>query len=80
MVNGVQGETAEIITKHNIGLNFEPENADELFHSISRLASDSDLHGELSRNSKLSAIGYSRQKLAKKMLKLLQSIPNAENG
>ena len=79
MVNGVQGETAEIITKHNIGLNFEPENADELFHSISRLASTvtyTASYPEIANSVRL----LLQAEACKKMLKLLQSIPNAENG
>jgi glycosyltransferase involved in cell wall biosynthesis len=78
---GVEGEAAEIVTKAEAGLVFEPENARELADAVKRLADDPDLAARLGANGRRAAVErYDRRVLAAKYLALLERVAGRERG
>jgi len=72
VVHGVQGESAAIVEQENVGLLFEPENADELVTALLRLNNEDALY-EVLRNACASAAPkYNRSVLALNMLAILE--------
>lgn len=51
LINSLEGEMAELIDQRGFGLNSLPGDLDGLCGCIERLASDSSLHNEMSRNA-----------------------------
>lgn len=72
VLHGVQGESASIVEREEIGLVFEPENSDALIAGLRRLADDNVLYGHLKANGPIAARRYDRAALAGKMLEILQ--------
>ncbi len=72
ILHGVEGESAEIIKRENVGLAFEPENSDQLIQSLYRLADDQVLYHRLKENGPVAARRYDRAALATKMLRVLE--------
>ena len=71
VLHGVQGESAEIVEREDVGLLFEPENADALIQGLRRLADDQTLCQRLKTNGPLAAQRYDRSDLANEMLNAL---------
>ena len=68
IVHGVEGESAKIVTSYNVGIPFEPENAESLSTVLKELMSNPALHNELRRNGLSGAKSYNRKNLANDML------------
>ncbi|MER2536745.1 MAG: glycosyltransferase family 4 protein [Rhizobiaceae bacterium] len=79
---GVEGESAGIVERTEVGLLFEPENADALCAALTRLAADQDLRLRLSANGQTAAISYDRSTLAMEMLAQLRllAMPAGRTG
>lgn len=73
ILHGVEGESADIVMKHQIGLTFEPENHFSLVEGLLMLHDDWAFRERLSRNGPLAAIQYDRKSLAEKMLTIIES-------
>lgn len=73
ILHGVEGESADIVLQHQIGLTFEPENHLELVERILMLHDDWDLRQRLAGNGPLAAQSYDRKVLARRMLEIIQS-------
>jgi glycosyltransferase involved in cell wall biosynthesis len=72
ILHGVEGESAEIVIKHEIGLTFEPENHLALVQRLLVLHDDWEVRERLSRNGPLAARQYDRKALAGKMLAVIE--------
>lgn len=72
ILHGVQGESAEIVRKHDIGLTFEPENHIELAESLRQLHDDQKMRERLALNGPLAAQHYDRKVLAGRMLGIVE--------
>lgn len=74
VLHGVQGESAEIVIKHKVGLVFEPESPNELCKVILKLRGDPVLREEFNTNCLKHAAKFDRKKKAFEMLNILESI------
>ena len=74
ILHGVKGESAGIVKREDVGLLFEPENAEELVNGLRRLADDPALHARFKANGPLGAQRYDRSALAHKMLDILKGV------
>ncbi len=72
ILHGVEGESANIVEREQVGLLFEPENASDLINKIQMLSNDEILHARLKTNGPIAACCYNRATLAKKMLKIIE--------
>ncbi len=72
VLHGVQGESAGIVERENVGLLFEPENAEALINGLRRLADCSELHARFKANGPVGAKRYDRLSLAAEMLQILR--------
>lgn len=72
ILHGVEGESAEIVIKHEIGLTFEPENHLALVERLLVLHDDCEVRGRLAGNGPLAAVQYDRKALAEKMLAVIE--------
>jgi glycosyltransferase involved in cell wall biosynthesis len=73
ILHGVQGESALIVEKEDVGLLFEPENPRALIEELRRLVQDPDLVSRFKANGPLSARHYDRKFLAMEMLRILKA-------
>ena len=71
VLHGVEGESADIVIRTEIGLLFEPENAEMLVKRIVSLHRDAALREKFSRNGPKAAIQFDRSELARSMLDIL---------
>lgn len=71
VLHGVEGESAEIVEREDVGLLFEPENPVALVNGLLRLANDPELLARFKANSLVSAQRYDRSALALEMLEIL---------
>lgn len=71
LLHGVEGESAEIIRLHDIGLTFPPEDAPALVAGLKRLQLEPDLRSRMAANGPKAAMLYDRRTLAKDMLEVL---------
>src|SRR5690606_33333978 len=74
VLHGVRGESADIVKNNNVGLTFEPENAQQLRDRLVELADDRPLAQRLGRNGTAAAAEYSRSRLAREMLEHLSAV------
>ncbi len=74
ILHGVAGESAEIVRKENIGLVFEPENADRLCRRLIELRNNKPLYDSLRANCIRAAKNYDRSDLASRMLAILEEL------
>jgi len=74
ILHGVAGESAEIVRKENIGLVFEPENADQLCRRLIELRSNKALYDSLRAKCIKAAKNYDRSDLASRMLAILEEL------
>lgn len=72
VLHGVEGESAGIVTREDVGLLFEPENPAALVNSLRRLADDPELHARFKANGPVGAQRYDRSSLAAEMLQILK--------
>lgn len=72
VLHGVEGESAEIVEKEEVGLLFEPENPSSLCDGIRRLLGEPELLAGLRRNGPNAAMRYDRRMLAEDMLRHLE--------
>ena len=82
VLHGVQGESAEIVEKNQVGLTFEPENAMGLVERLEQLKNDRDLYSKFRTNCLKTAPIYERSGLAARMLQSLERVVavRAENN
>ena len=73
VLHGVQGESAEIVKREDVGLIFESENADELVKKLHQLVDDSILYQRFKINGPMATKNYDRKKLANQMLEIITS-------
>lgn len=78
IVHGVRGESADIVVQHEVGITFEPENAEELCAAILRLKQDTVVLERMGKKGIASARVYDRKHLAKKMVSEFQSLLTSE--
>ena len=71
---GVEGQAAEIVGGHNAGLAFVPEDEASFQAAVARLASDRTLYGELQAGCGRLAEAYDRDRLAARMLAILEGV------
>ena len=74
VLHGVQGESADIVKREDVGLLFAPENPEALVVALLRLADDAELLGRFKANGPLAAHRYNRSTLALDMLKVLERV------
>lgn len=72
VLHGVAGESADIVRRENVGIPFEPENAEELTRLLLQLQADPATRAAYSRHCLASAGNYDRLNLADTMLQSLQ--------
>jgi hypothetical protein len=72
VLHGVEGESADIVMREDVGLVFEPENADDLGRKLQALSTDQTLADRLRANGPVAARRYDRSALAGQMLEHLQ--------
>jgi glycosyltransferase involved in cell wall biosynthesis len=77
VLHGVQGESAGIVEREDVGLLFEPENADALCDGLRRLNGDEVLYRRLKTNGPPAAQRYDRRALAGKLLGVLEQVVEA---
>lgn len=53
IINSLNGETADLIEKHNLGLNFDINNKNELLEKIQYLKTNADIYNRMSNNGKI---------------------------
>ncbi len=76
VLHGVAGESAEIVQEENVGIVFEPENEHKLCESLFQLKKNQVLYEKLRSNCLRAAQKYERQKLARRMLQILEELNN----
>lgn len=69
---GVKGEAERLIKKYDVGVCFEPENAQDFKEKIYRMISDKVLYLRLEKNTRKLASDFNRSKMAFKMLELIK--------
>lgn len=72
VLHGVQGESAEMVEEHKVGLVFEPENAKDLRKVILKFRDNPILREEFKKNCQMHAKKYDRKNKAIEMLTVLR--------
>jgi len=74
LLYGVEGESAEIIDKHQFGVLFEPENVDDLVDNLLLLFNDRNKLATLRENCLSQGSLFDRDKFAVKMLEVIEDV------
>ncbi len=74
ILHGVLGESSKIVTDNQVGVLFEPENAQDLFDKLIDIKSKKNIYLELQKNSIEASTKYNRAILAKYYMELLASL------
>jgi glycosyltransferase involved in cell wall biosynthesis len=74
VLHGVEGESADIVSKHHVGLMFKPENPAALSEAILTLSEDVKLRQILGKNGPQTVKEYDRAVLASKMLGAVRQV------
>lgn len=74
VLHGVAGESAEMVRAENVGIVFEPENAEELVAQMKALRNDRPRYEKYRANGLVAARKYDRTALAMEMLALLDKL------
>jgi glycosyltransferase involved in cell wall biosynthesis len=74
VLHGVEGESADIVEREDVGLLFEPENPEALVAGLRRLSNNPELLARYRSNGPLSAKRYDRSSLAVTMLNMLKNL------
>lgn len=77
VLHGVEGESAGIVSREDVGLVFEPENPVALCEGMRRLSQDTELYRRLRENGPRGARRYDRSTLAGKMLTVIREVVEA---
>jgi glycosyltransferase involved in cell wall biosynthesis len=72
VLHGVEGESAGIVEREDVGLLFEPESPEALVAGLRRLSDDPELLARYRANGPVSAKRYDRSSLASDMLQILK--------
>jgi glycosyltransferase involved in cell wall biosynthesis len=72
VLHGVEGESADIVVEHGIGLTFEPENPRHLVEQLHRLHGERALRERFACNGVKAVVNYDRSVLAGNMLEILE--------
>ncbi len=72
VLHGVEGESAAIVTREDVGLLFEPENPNALVDGLRILADNPELHARFKANGPVGAHRFDRSSLAAEMLQILK--------
>ena len=72
VLHGVEGESAGIVNREDVGLLFEPENHEALVNGLRRLVDDPELDARFKANGPVGAKRYDRSSLAAEMLQILK--------
>lgn len=80
VLHGVEGESADIVMRHDIGLTFEPENHLNLVERLVMLHDNQEMRERLARNGPQAAQHYDRKVLAAKMLNVMEACAKRENA
>lgn len=78
ILHGVQGESAGIVEREDVGVLFEPESAGALIEKLRQLEGDAALYQRLKANGPAAAQRYDRAALAERMLKVLETVGGKE--
>jgi glycosyltransferase involved in cell wall biosynthesis len=73
ILHGVEGESAEIVHQHDIGLTFEPENHIELVERLIKLHDNRKVRERLASNGPIAALNFDRRLLAANMLSIIET-------
>lgn len=80
IIMGVQGESAEIVSRAGAGILIEPENEDQLLAAVEELADNPATYDALCRNGREFVLReYSRDDLAHRMLTLIEEVARKKN-
>jgi len=74
VLHGVEGESAGIVKREDVGLLFEPENPTALTESMRLLADDQSLVKRFKSNGPIAAQRYDREVLAHNMLNIMTCV------
>ena len=74
VLHGVEGESADIVRREEVGIVFEPENAAALVQALRQLADDPALVDQLRQRGLAAARRYDRTALAMEMLRSLEQV------
>jgi len=77
VLHGVQGESAAIVEREDVGMAFEPENAQALCDGLRRLAADGASYQRFKANGPKAAQRYDRSALAGEMLRVIKTVADA---
>jgi len=80
VLHGVEGESASIVEREDVGLLFEPENPGTLVNCLRRLADDPELFARFKTNGPSGAKRYDRSSLASVMLEILKTQAKRRSG
>ena len=72
VLHGVHGESASIVEKEEVGIVFEPENAEALCDALQELSGNDEQYEIYKSNAIFAAKKYDRSVLASKMLNVLE--------
>jgi glycosyltransferase involved in cell wall biosynthesis len=78
VLHGVEGESAGIVEREDVGCLFEPENPEALVNGLRRLANDHESYARFKANGPSGAKRYDRSSLAGEMLEILKMISNRQ--
>ena len=74
VLHGVEGESAEIVTRHDVGLPFTPEDPVDLVRALRVMAEDAGAMTRWRENALKGAREFDRSALAQKMLSVLSGL------
>ena len=74
ILHGVNGESAQIVLREDVGVVFEPENSKDLVKKIFELKKMAVSLQKLSVNGRDAAQKYDRRKLARKMMTIFREV------
>jgi len=74
VLHGVAGESAEIVSREQVGEVFEPENAQQLVAGLLRMRNRPAAYASFQQNGLAASWRYDRKHLAKQMLQVLTNL------
>lgn len=74
VLHGVKGESAEIIESQEVGVLFEPQNAQALVGALLSMRNDEPTYQRFKENGPVAAKKYNRTNLANNMLEILSEV------
>lgn len=74
ILHGVEGESAELVSREDVGMLFDPEDPLSLCSGIHTLVGDRELLARFKRNGPIAAVRYDRRSLAQEMLRHLETV------